>query len=341
MKLQNPHDRVFKEVFSDISITKDFIQSYLPKEMVKLLDLDSIQLQKDSYVDEKLKKSFSDLVFQIQTKESVGYISILFEHKSYPTEEISLQLLPYICNIWEEKYKKEKVKKLPLILPIVIYHGTKSWETEQSLAEILGGYNKLPVEYQAYIPNFKYLLYDLTRYSDGDLKGNEQLRFFFRVLKTIQSLSAEDFLQNFLNQIAQLYHLENQVFVPFINTILFYISTTKQNLNKQHYEQMIQIIEQNYPKGDEQIMTWAELFREEGIQEGLQRGLQKGIQEGLQKGVQEGKSEVLINLLTKRFGILPQEMRKNIQSLDIYRIDIITNEIFHFETLDDVQKYLK
>ena len=104
---------------------------------------------------------------------------------------------------------------------------------------------------------------------------------------------------------------------------------------------MIQIIEQNYPKGDEQIMTWAELFREEGIQEGLQRGLQKGIQEGLQKGVQEGKSEVLINLLTKRFGILPQEMRKNIQSLDIYRIDIITNEIFHFETLDDVQKYLK
>ena len=71
MKLQNPHDRVFKEVFSDISITKDFIQNYLPKEMVKLLDLDSIQLQKDSYVDEKLKKSFSDLVFQIQTKESV------------------------------------------------------------------------------------------------------------------------------------------------------------------------------------------------------------------------------------------------------------------------------
>ena len=81
--------------------------NYLPKEMVKLLDLDSIQLQKDSYIDEKLKKSFSDLVFQIQTKESVGYISILFEHKSYPTEEISLQLLRYICNIWEEKYKKE------------------------------------------------------------------------------------------------------------------------------------------------------------------------------------------------------------------------------------------
>ena len=324
-QLQNPHDKVFKEVFSDITIAKDFIQNYIPTEIAQFIELDSITRQKDSFIDEKLKESFSDLIFKVKMQDDIGYISILFEHKSYPTDDIAIQLLRYMCNIWEAMSKKEKMKKLPVILPIVIYHGKKSWNIEPSLAGILDGYHKLPETIRLYIPNFKYLLYDLTKYTEEELKGNAQLRFFFNILQTVQTKSANDFLENFLIQITQLYHLENQIFVQFVNPILYYISTTKQNLDKQQYERAIQTIEQNYEKGDEKLVTWAELFREEGFEQGEQKQAVK----------------MLIKLLTKKFGILPNEMQEKIQALDITVLEIITDEIFQFEALDDVQKYLK
>ena len=188
---------MFTEVFSDITIAKDFIQNYIPAEIAQFIELDSITRQKDSFIDEKLKESFSDLIFQVKMQDDIGYISILFEHKSYPTDDIAIQLLRYMCNIWEAMFKKEKMKKLPVILPIVIYHEKKSWNIDQSLAGILDGYHKLPEVLRPYIPNFKYLLYDLTKYTEEELKGNAQLRFFFNVLQTIQTKSANDFWRTF------------------------------------------------------------------------------------------------------------------------------------------------
>ena len=69
---------MFKEVFSDITIAKDFIQNYIPIEIAQFIELDSITRQKDSFIDEKLKESFSDLIFQVKIKDDIGYISILF-----------------------------------------------------------------------------------------------------------------------------------------------------------------------------------------------------------------------------------------------------------------------
>ena len=55
MKIQNPHDKFFKETFSNIEIAKDFIVNYLPQDIIKIVDLDTLVLQKDSFINEKLK----------------------------------------------------------------------------------------------------------------------------------------------------------------------------------------------------------------------------------------------------------------------------------------------
>ena len=60
---------------------------------------------------------------------------------------------------------------------------------------------------------------------------------------------------------------------------------------------------------------------EEGLTKGLEEGQTKGLEEGLTKGREEGellgKRSLLVNLLTHRFGTLPQEI--------VARIGLITN----------------
>lgn len=38
---------------SNIDTAKDFMLNYLPKDILKIIDLDSLSLEKDSFIDEK------------------------------------------------------------------------------------------------------------------------------------------------------------------------------------------------------------------------------------------------------------------------------------------------
>ena len=55
MKLQNPHDKFFKETFSDVEVAKDFLNNYLPEDILKVIDVDTLDPQKDSFINGELE----------------------------------------------------------------------------------------------------------------------------------------------------------------------------------------------------------------------------------------------------------------------------------------------
>ena len=61
-ELRNPHDRFFKEVWSRKDVGQDFLRHYLPAEVVDLLDLRSLELSKESFIDEQLRGHYSDML---------------------------------------------------------------------------------------------------------------------------------------------------------------------------------------------------------------------------------------------------------------------------------------
>ena len=100
--LQNPHDRFFKELFSRLEVAQDFVRHYLPTEIVALLDVTTLDIVKDSFIDPELQEHFSDLLYQVTLQTGhEAYIYLLFEHKSYSDAKIALQLLRYMINIWD------------------------------------------------------------------------------------------------------------------------------------------------------------------------------------------------------------------------------------------------
>ena len=107
-EINNPHDAFFKRNFGNIEIAKDFLQNYLPENVVKTIDLNTLEKENGSYVDEDLQESFKDMLYKTTINGVEGYIYILFEHKSYNDSLVSFQILKYIIKIWEEKIDKKQ-----------------------------------------------------------------------------------------------------------------------------------------------------------------------------------------------------------------------------------------
>ncbi|WP_052326461.1 Rpn family recombination-promoting nuclease/putative transposase [Halobacteroides halobius] len=164
--IKNPHDKFFKETMTDLEVAKDFMNNYLPPEILDLINLDDIELEKDSFIEKELEEVFSDILYKVSLNNKDAYIYLLFEHKSYTYKKISIQLLKYVIKIWELKLKQTEREELPLVIPMVFYHGRQEWNVGLNLSSLLA---EIPEELEKYIPNFEYLLYDLSPYSErGD-----------------------------------------------------------------------------------------------------------------------------------------------------------------------------
>jgi flagellar biosynthesis/type III secretory pathway protein FliH len=89
---------------------------------------------------------------------------------------------------------------------------------------------------------------------------------------------------------------------------------------------------QRYPHEAETMTGFAERFREEG----MQRGMMKGMQKGMQQGMQQGEAKVLIRQLTKRFGELPEEISRKIETADADTLLQWSERVLTAKTLDEV-----
>jgi predicted transposase YdaD len=67
----------------------------------------------------------------------------------------------------------------------------------------------------------------------------------------------------------------------------------------------------------------------------------EGRAEGRTEGRAEGKTELVLKQLSKKFGFVPSDIRKKIDESSLTQLDIIAEEIFDFQSIDDTRKYLQ
>ena len=93
----NEHDKVFKEIQSVRENALDFIRGTVPENLLDLMNLDTLRLEKDSFIDAELGEHFSDLIYGCQTANQQKLkITLLLEHKSQKPANEHLQLMRYL-----------------------------------------------------------------------------------------------------------------------------------------------------------------------------------------------------------------------------------------------------
>jgi len=89
----------------------------------------------------------------------------------------------------------KKAKRLPVIVPLVFYHGTRHWRVGTRLSDLIEGPRE---DLKAYIPDFSYLLCDLSPYGNAQIKGAAILRVFLMLLKYIHHPELAVYLRQIL-----------------------------------------------------------------------------------------------------------------------------------------------
>ncbi len=231
---------------------------------------------------------------------------------------------------------------MPVIIPLVVYHGKEGWNIKPTLGEMILGYDELPRDIQALIPDYQYLFFDLSRFTDEEIKGAVITRIAVMILRDIQKKGIGAILEIVLKAAILLQELEDkETGLEYFEILMRYIFSARPDLTRGDFNELVKKIETTYPEGSEKVMTLAELFRQEGREEGREVGREEGIMKGLEKGETKALARTAIKLLARKFGSVPEDLRLEITKLDASTLDIVIDRVFDYECLDEVKRYIQ
>ncbi len=216
-----------------------------------------------SFVDETLRESLSDLVFNVELASGgEALVVLLFEHKSSPDEMTPFQVLRYIVGICDER--RRNGQPLCCVIPIVLYHGVRQWSVARTLPELIDVPNSL----RRYIPQFSMPLIDLSQCTDEDLRGESLFFAHMLLLKYIQRDELPERLPEILRLFGRL--LPPATGLESLETILRYLVSGTDRVSR---EQLRTAITETLRTEGESIMP---TIAEQWIQEGIEKGREEG-----------------------------------------------------------------
>jgi predicted transposase/invertase (TIGR01784 family) len=255
----SPHDKLIKEFLSNRETAASLFDNYLPTDIRETLRLETLEICKDSFVEPDLREFFSDLLYRVRFGDRSGYLYMLLEHKSHPEKHTALQVLGYIRGIWA-LHLEQATWPLPVIVPMVLYHGPRPWPYSTDLLSLIDGPDK---RFYPYIPDFSFVLVDLFRFSDKDIKGAVLCRVSLLLLKHVFTPGYEDKIPDISSLLNTL--LEKQTSLQYIETVIRYILTTAENMSAENLKQIVE--EKLSAEQGALTMTIADRIRKEGMKE--------------------------------------------------------------------------
>ncbi len=299
--INNIHDKFFKELMADRQNAIDFMQFFLPDSILKHIDIQSLEHQKNSFIAPDLKEVFSDAIFSIKllNSEEALLISILLEHKSIKDEHTPFQILSYLGQGYQSQIKQKKTLKI--ILPFIFYHGKANWE----LKKIPDFFSNYPNELISFIPHFDIFFVDLKKLEDTEI---------FKIMNTFLSAalivqkysgSPKELEKQFIRILNTISHLTNRNF--FVTLVVYFFNNSKFNITE--LVELMEHIPQNIKK---EIMNTYDFIE--------QKGIEKGFEKGIEKGIEKKEMELVINAFKNGISI---QIISNITNLSIEKVHSI------------------
>ena len=300
---KDPHDRLFKRVMSDEANVRQFIKEFLPKDISSQIDLKEMKL----IPTEKIKgynKYYMDIAVECKISDTKGQLYFVFEHKSYPDPGVLLQILSYMTVTWDEQKKKNK--PLIPIIPVVIYHGSSSWNVT---THFQGQFQNIGESIKPYIPEFNYVLVNLTQIPNEEIeqraKDTPLLMASLMIMKLVALRDIEDIAK--ITVIINLPEEEKLILFLYLLYTVDVDQTTMQRIVKE--------------LGGEEIMP--------SLAEKL-----------MSKGEIKGKQDLLIKQLRRKFGLSSSEEKMIRSVTDEAKLDAAAEAVLDAKSKDEVLKML-
>jgi len=315
-ELTKVHDKYFRKTFGRNRNTIDLLENLLSPEDLERIDLDTLNTMEETYVDRDFDEHRTDVIFKANLKEDdqQAYICCLFEHKSSQERLTVLQVLNYMVRIWTKKQKESR--ELPIVIPIVFYHGSRPWTQPIKLSELFN-LNEEAANL-TYFPEFEPILVQMEelekRIETFDILT---VRLYLRAINIYRAAKKYERTGN-----SDLFWAK---FNDYIDTLKEYYDTLSEEEQKgvlladeilslswkyvmyctplNFVEEANDVLNEKIPEGSENFMYVKDSVYTKGKEEGEQKGMEKArksMLETVEKLLAEELGENLSDVLTRR-----------------------------------------
>lgn len=132
-----PHDKIVKKLFANANIAKDVLMLFLPEALLKILDLNLLELKQETYVNFLFDERRIDFLFKAPAKLYDAYVYFLLEHQSSVDKWMQLRVPQYSCFIWESLKNCDVDGKIPFIYPLVLYNGKNKYSKSVNMRDLI------------------------------------------------------------------------------------------------------------------------------------------------------------------------------------------------------------
>lgn len=284
------HDASYKLLFSHAQMVEDLLRGFVPQAWVQELDFSTLEKLNASYVADDLRDRHDDVVWRVRFRDKWLYVYLLLEFQSTVDRFMAVRILSYTGLLYQDLIRSKQLsneKKLPPVLPIVLYNGGPRWQAAVELSELL---EPAPTELQPYQPQQRYLLLDEGAYSEQELASlHNVVAAVFRLENSRTPdtvLAVVKALVEWLKQPEQT--SLRRAFTVWIRRVVLAESETAATANIIELDEVHTMLAQR-------VQEWERQWRE--------RSFAAGVEKGREEGFLQGERQTYIRLTRQRFGL--------------------------------------
>ncbi|HVG60418.1 MAG TPA: Rpn family recombination-promoting nuclease/putative transposase [Hyalangium sp.] len=293
--MSGPHDLLVRYTFENPERAAAELRVALPPFVVAQVDWSSLRAERNSVVDPELRETETDLLFSARLKDGRQVLFyVLLEHQSKVYRWMALRLLKYVVRQLEDWRREHPDSELlPIILPLVLYHGAEgAWTAPRRLEELFDVPEEERALWLLLLPQFGYGLDDLTQEREEALRMRAApalVRLVLLVLVYGKSAQLAQRLPGWKELFDEAYRAPNGE--EEVTVLFHYLMRVVAKEDKAVTMGMLKSV-----AGAQRVEELMGTIAEEWFEEGRQ----KGLDEGLAKGLAKGRAEDVLQILTLR-----------------------------------------
>lgn len=269
------HDSGYKRLFSHAEMIRDLLLGFVPEEWVAQLDLTTLEKYPTEFIDDRLHNRRSDVIWRVRWGKEWLYLYLLLEFQSGIYRFMAVRVLTYIELLYQDLIRnrqlgKRRPRRLPAVLPIVLYNGSRRWSSPRDLESLI---EPGPAGLEAYRPQARYLLIDESAYADADLASQRNL---VAALFRLENSPVAEVAREVVVALAEWLGEPEQEELRRSFLIWLREGFLKARLPNTALPELNNLEEARIMLS-EHVVDWTKQWKQEGLQQGLQEGRQEGL----------------------------------------------------------------
>ena len=292
----NVHDSGYKLLFSNRTIFRQLIETFVDAPWVKAADFSRCEPVDKSFVSDEYRQRESDLIYRVALRGQELYIYVLIEFQSTVDRFMVVRVLNYLTSFYLDYVRANRhVRRLPPIFPLVLYSGDRRWTAAADVADLIDGIELLG----PYRPSFRYY-----KLAENEFSA-EHLLAIGNIVSTLFLAEQDVAIDTTVAALVDLFEREEDK-----QAVSILVNWFRQVITHGRIDPADQAALATTLQSIEEVTNMLRTFTREkqaeferGRQEGIEEGLEQGIEQGIEKGVELGVLKVAHNMLAA--GIAP------------------------------------